>query len=193
MMRRLRRGGGDRLAVTWAEGRRDRPGDTPGRSPAPGSSGTPAPPPDDALHSYIQAFAGCGWESVSFLWHTGRSVWFSIRLQATPAGDIRVAVEQVALPHRLTARELDVLTLLTIGLSNTEIGAVLVSSPRTISTHVEHILAKLGQTSRTGAAAVAVERGFLRLPLPGQAYQRGSLAICAMHQHVVAGVAEVAA
>jgi branched-chain amino acid transport system substrate-binding protein len=153
-------------------------------------SGT-APPPDDALHSYIRAFAGCGWEAASFLWHTGRSVWFSIRLLATPAGDIRVAAEQVALPHRLTARELDVLTLLAIGLSNTEIGAVLVSSPRTISTHVEHILAKLGQTSRTGAAGVAVERGYLRLPLPGlplpgRTSARGSLAICALHQRVVA-------
>jgi branched-chain amino acid transport system substrate-binding protein len=153
-------------------------------------SGT-APPPDDALHSYIRAFAGCGWEAASFLWHTGRSVWFSIRLLATPAGDIRVAAEQVALPHRLTARELDVLTLLAIGLSNTEIGAVLVSSPRTISTHVEHILAKLGQTSRTGAAGVAVERGYLRLPLPGlplpgRTSARGSLAICALDQRVVA-------
>jgi branched-chain amino acid transport system substrate-binding protein len=102
-----------------------------------------------------------------------------------------VAAEQVALPHRLTARELDVLTLLAIGLSNTEIGAVLVSSPRTISTHVEHILAKLGQTSRTGAAGVAVERGYLRLPLPGlplpgRTSARGSLAICALHQRVVA-------
>jgi DNA-binding CsgD family transcriptional regulator len=117
-----------------------------------------------------------------------------------------VGAEQVTLPHRLTARELDVLTLLAIGLSNTEIGAVLVSSPRTISTHVEHILAKLGQTSRTGAAGVAVERGYLRLPLPGlplaglplaglplagstlpgRGSAHASLAICALHQRVVA-------
>ena len=146
------------------------------------------PPPDDELHRYIRAFAGCGFESASFLWQTSPNAWFSIRLQATPAGDVRVATEQVTLPHRLTARELDVLTLMAIGLSNTEIGAVLVSSPRTISTHVEHILAKLSQTSRTGAAAMAVERGFLRLPLPGQARQRGSLAICVMQEHVVAGL-----
>jgi branched-chain amino acid transport system substrate-binding protein len=221
MMRRPRRGGGDRRAVTSAEGRRDRPGETPGRSAAPGTIGPPAarfltrsaqsgsrtaePPPDDALHSYIRAFAGSGWESASFLWHTDRSVWFSIRLNATPAGDIRVGAEQVTLPHRLTARELDVLTLLAIGLSNTEIGAVLVSSPRTISTHVEHILAKLGQTSRTGAAGVAVERGYLRLPLPGmplaglqlagstlpgRGSAHGSLAICAMHERVVAETGE---
>jgi branched-chain amino acid transport system substrate-binding protein len=176
------RGGGDRLAATWVETRRDRPGSTPGREVG--------LPPDEALHSYIRAFSGCGSEAASFLWQTGPSVWFSIRLQATPAGDVRVAAAQVSLPDRLTARELDVLTLLAIGLSNTEIGAVLVSSPRTISTHVEHILAKLGQTSRTGAAAVAVERGLLRLPLPGQTRAGGSLAICRLHQRVLAGLAD---
>jgi len=90
----------------------------------------------------------------------------------------RCEAEQVSLPHRLTARELDVLTLLTIGLSNTEIGCALFTSPRTVATHVEHILAKLGQASRTAAAAMAVERGYLRLPLPGPGSVRGSLTIC---------------
>ncbi len=71
-----------------------------------------------------------------------------------------------------------VLTLLAIGLSNTDIGAVLFASPRTVSTHVEHILAKLGQASRTAAAAMAVERGYLRLPLPGRGPVLGSLTIC---------------
>jgi branched-chain amino acid transport system substrate-binding protein len=144
------------------------------------------PPPDDALHSYIRAFAAGGADSASFLWRTDVASWFSIRLQVTPAGEVQAAAEQVALPHRLTARELDVLTLLAVGLSNTEIGTALVASPRTVSTHVEHILAKLGQASRTGAAAIAVERGYLRLPLPGQARARGSLAICRLHERVTA-------
>jgi branched-chain amino acid transport system substrate-binding protein len=37
---------------------------------------------------------------------------------------------------------------------------------------------------------MAVERGFLRLPLPGQTEPRGSLAICRLHQLAVAGPAE---
>lgn len=159
--------------MTWAGARGDRPGEAPGRAA-----------PDDALHAYIRAFSGCGAAAASFLWRTGTGSWLSVRLRATPAREVSVAAGQVALPHRLTARELDVLTLLAIGLSNTEIGAALVASPRTVSTHVEHILAKLSQSSRTGAAAMAVERGYLRLPLPGQAQPRGSLAICLLHERV---------
>jgi branched-chain amino acid transport system substrate-binding protein len=151
------------------------------------TSGAGAPPPDEVLHSYIRAFSGCGAQAASFLWQSDLAGWFSIRLQSTPGGEIRVAADQVSLPHRLTSRELDVLTLMAIGLSNTEIGAVLVASPRTVSTHVEHILAKLGQASRTGAAAMAVERGYLRLPLPGRAAALGSLAICRLHERVTAG------
>src|SRR3977135_2624170 len=67
----------------------------------------------------------------------------------------------------LTRGELDVLTLVAGGLSNPEIAAHLGSSARTVSTHVERLLHKLGRASRAGAAAVAVEEGLLRLPIPG--------------------------
>jgi branched-chain amino acid transport system substrate-binding protein len=143
--------------------------------------------PDDRLQAYIRAFPGCGTDSVSFLWKTDSGRWFQVRLEAnrapglTHAAGRMFAAEQIALPHRLTSRELDVLTLMAVGLSNTEIGAVLFASPRTVSTHVEHILAKLGQASRTAAAAVAVDRGYLRLPLPGNIPAGGSLTICRLH------------
>lgn len=71
------------------------------------------------------------------------------------------------LPHGLTARELDVLTLLIGGLSNAEIATRLWASPRTVTTHVERILGKLEVASRTAAAAVAVEESLLLLPVPG--------------------------
>jgi branched-chain amino acid transport system substrate-binding protein len=74
---------------------------------------------------------------------------------------------ETAPPHGLTARELDVLTLIAGGLSNPEIAGHLGASTRTISTHVEHLLAKLGQGTRAGAAAVAIDQGLLRLPIPG--------------------------
>ncbi|HEU5425990.1 MAG TPA: AAA family ATPase [Actinocrinis sp.] len=55
----------------------------------------------------------------------------------------------------LTRRELDVLRLVAEGLSNGQIGARLYISTKTVSVHVSNILAKLGVSSRTEAAAVA--------------------------------------
>jgi DNA-binding NarL/FixJ family response regulator len=49
----------------------------------------------------------------------------------------------------LTRREREVADLVAEGLSNKEIADRLVISQRTAETHVEHILAKLGFTSRT--------------------------------------------
>lgn len=71
------------------------------------------------------------------------------------------------LPHGLTLRELEVLTLLVGGLSNNSIAARLHASPRTVTTHVDRLLGKLGVPSRTAAATLALEEGLVRLPLPG--------------------------
>jgi branched-chain amino acid transport system substrate-binding protein len=175
--------GGDKLAVSRAANRHGAPGGLRGHTPAPaGGSGELSS--DERLQAYIRAFPGCWAEAASFYWQADTGSWYWVRLEADPVDGVRSAVEQVALPHRLTARELDVLTLLAMGLSNTVIGTVLVASPRTISTHVEHILAKLGQASRTAAAAMAVERGYLRLPLPGWGQVPGSLTICELDRLV---------
>lgn len=58
----------------------------------------------------------------------------------------------------LTAREEEVLELLTLGLSNAGIARSLVISEKTAGHHVSHILAKLGVRNRTQAAAVAAAR-----------------------------------
>lgn len=155
------------------------PGSVPGQPVLPG----PGPRPDqpDRLPAYISAFSRCGADSVAFFWPAPGRGWQRIRLAMLPDRQIRIDTESTVLPHRLTGRELDVLTLLAIGLSNVEIANCLVSSPRTVSTHVEHILAKLGQATRTGAATMAVERGLLRLPLPGPAQVPDTLTICQLH------------
>lgn len=54
----------------------------------------------------------------------------------------------------LTRREREVAALVARGLSNKEIAAKLVLSPRTIEGHVEHVLQKLCLTKRTQVAAV---------------------------------------
>ena len=59
----------------------------------------------------------------------------------------------------LTARETEVLRLLAQGLNNREIAATLCVSHRTVAFHVTNLLAKLGVTSRTAAAAFAHRHG----------------------------------
>ena len=61
----------------------------------------------------------------------------------------------------LTAREAEVLQLLTDGLTNRQIGRALFISEKTASVHVSNILGKLGATTRTEAAAVARRQGLL--------------------------------
>jgi len=58
----------------------------------------------------------------------------------------------------LTQRELDVLELLGIGLTNREIAQRLFISPLTVRTHLENMFTKLGVRTRTAAVAVALRR-----------------------------------
>jgi DNA-binding CsgD family transcriptional regulator len=62
-------------------------------------------------------------------------------------------------PRRLTAREQEILDLLSQGLSNEEISASLFISVRTVEHHVSAILGKLGATTRKGAAKEARRLG----------------------------------
>jgi two-component system, NarL family, nitrate/nitrite response regulator NarL len=62
-------------------------------------------------------------------------------------------------PPALTAREHEVLKLLASGLAQNEIAKELVISEKTVSSHIERILAKLGVHSRAQAVAVAHQTG----------------------------------
>lgn len=61
----------------------------------------------------------------------------------------------------LSARELEVLRLLSTGLSNKEIAPVLFISESTVKTHVEHIIHKLGVSDRVQAAVWAARHGLV--------------------------------
>jgi DNA-binding NarL/FixJ family response regulator len=61
-------------------------------------------------------------------------------------------------PGGLTPRETEIAALLAEGLSNKEIAAQLVISQRTVETHVDHILGKLGMTSRAQVAGWVAEQ-----------------------------------
>ncbi|MFB9565847.1 LuxR C-terminal-related transcriptional regulator [Saccharopolyspora hordei] len=61
-------------------------------------------------------------------------------------------------PVRLTPREREVAQLVAQGLSNRQIAEQLVISKRTSDSHIEHIMAKLGVTSRTQIAVWVAEQ-----------------------------------
>jgi DNA-binding NarL/FixJ family response regulator len=62
----------------------------------------------------------------------------------------------------LTPREQEVLALLADGLSQAEIAGVLVIAPKTVGTHIERILEKLGVHSRAEAVAAAYRQALVR-------------------------------
>jgi HD-GYP domain-containing protein (c-di-GMP phosphodiesterase class II) len=67
-------------------------------------------------------------------------------------------------PGGLTAREGEVLVHLARGMSNPEIAAALTISRKTVSTHLEHVYAKIGVTTRTQAALYAMREGLVGQP-----------------------------
>jgi DNA-binding NarL/FixJ family response regulator len=64
-------------------------------------------------------------------------------------------------PAGLTRREIEVLRLIARGISKKDVAARLVISPKTAGTHIEHIYAKLGVSSRAEAGLFAVKHGLL--------------------------------
>jgi HD-GYP domain-containing protein (c-di-GMP phosphodiesterase class II) len=64
-------------------------------------------------------------------------------------------------PAGLTAREIEVLRLVALGLSSKEIARRLTISPKTARNHIEHIYTKIGATNRVSASLFAVQQGLL--------------------------------
>jgi len=98
--------------------------------------------------------------------------------QERDAGNGSDAVEQdMELEAGLTPRELEVLRLISRGRTPKEISEQLVVSPKTVSSHLQRILAKLGVHSRLQAVARAYELGIVAAdsePGSSTAVQRGA-------------------
>lgn len=125
-------------------------------------------PGETRLHRLAASYEpGVGTAPPRFLWRVPAG-WRRIQLMRVgtlPGGplDVSVVAEEAldGLPHGLTAREIDVLTLVAAGSSNREIADRLVVTARTVATHVEHLLAKLEHTSRAGLTATALHEGLI--------------------------------
>jgi len=123
------------------------------------------------ITAYARALITTGGEQARFIWIDAEGAWLSVGIKAQegPADTAcaHVRLSEIDPPFDLTLRELDVLTLMAAGLANQQIAGLLKASPRTITKHVENILAKMHLGSRAGAAGIAVENGLLRMPTPG--------------------------
>jgi DNA-binding NarL/FixJ family response regulator len=81
------------------------------------------------------------------------------RLDARTVAELR---DRPLLPGDLTEREVEVLAEVAAGKSNREIAGALFISEKTVARHLANIFAKLGLSSRTAAAAYAIEHGLAR-------------------------------
>lgn len=80
----------------------------------------------------------------------------------SPAIANRLGSRRKAIGGALSAREIEVLGLVAVGKSNSEIGRALFLSEATVKSHLSHIFTKLGVSSRTRAVAAARDAGTIR-------------------------------
>ncbi|MCD9875103.1 helix-turn-helix transcriptional regulator [Streptomyces guryensis] len=137
--------------------------DLPGRAPA-GSLR------DEDLARLVEVFALSRGLRLRMLWPVG-SGWCRLVLRRCTVGPgaardaVLVHEERAELPYGLSPRELEVLTRAARGQTNQAIAQALFLSPRTVHSHIEHLLRKTGCASRAEATALAVRDGVLR-PAP---------------------------
>ncbi|WP_200304845.1 helix-turn-helix transcriptional regulator [Streptomyces adelaidensis] len=122
---------------------------------------------DPEFRPLLCAFADSHGTRLRLLWPVGPD-WYRVTLRRHTLGTavfrraVLVHEAPTPLPHGLSPRELEVLTRAATGRTNQAIAQALFLSPRTVHTHVEHLLRKTGAASRAEATALAVRDGLLR-------------------------------
>lgn len=120
------------------------------------------------FRAVVDAFLRSTVMSARGTWPVGEG-WTSVELtrarhpfdRSTPLALVRLRPSDQLMG--LSSRELDILNGMARGHSNAEIAEARWLSPRTVTTHVEHILAKTGQRSRAGAVSAALRMGIVGL------------------------------
>lgn len=100
---------------------------------------------------------------VAYAGHARRFENIASRRPSTGRADLAAdaAEEPPAEDERLSERQLEVLTLISDGLSNQEICVQLDVTLETVKTHVTHILQRLSARSRAHAVGIGFKHGLL--------------------------------
>jgi len=77
--------------------------------------------------------------------------------------DLKGLIRERSMQEELTARELEIVTLLAQGLSNQEIADRLSIAEKTVRSHITHLFAKMGVEDRTQAVLAAIQRGLVHI------------------------------
>ncbi|WP_289094112.1 response regulator transcription factor [uncultured Bifidobacterium sp.] len=85
---------------------------------------------------------------------SGTDSWHSPEFQSAWDAHIRVRDEPVSVAALLSRREAEILNLVALGLSNSEIARNLCISESTVKTHIENACGKIGAVNRTRAAVL---------------------------------------
>jgi DNA-binding CsgD family transcriptional regulator len=78
--------------------------------------------------------------------------------EPVPAAGAWLNAGQSKVGRRLSRRELDVVRLVSKGMTDRQIAARLSISPRTVDSHMRRIFTKVGASSKAAVAAYAVEQ-----------------------------------
>ena len=116
------------------------------------------------VSGYIRSFVEAGEKIIPLLrLAAGHGVFpdYVERILAVMMENSTLAASLPSMTEPLSERELEVLRLIAVGMSNREIADELVISPGTAKTHVHNLCGKLGVRNRTEAAMRARELGLV--------------------------------
>jgi branched-chain amino acid transport system substrate-binding protein len=122
-----------------------------------------------ALVEHARRAMAEGLAVVRYYWRSADQATLRVTIETSATERGPVATVDAAhgpRPWELTTREHEVLTCVVAGMTNPEIAGYLDCARRTVATHVERVLAKLGVGSRTAAAAIGMAEDVLLAPLP---------------------------
>ena len=148
------------------------------------AAGTPLPPNERAFyeHAVAKVRVDLGETAFTQAWAKGQimtleqamAAALEMREQFTPPQVLPIELTSPAIsqagtsrtkPFGLTIREIEVLQLVALGLTDTQIAEKLVISPRTVEAHVRSLLNKLGVNSRTSATRFAITHNLVPLDI----------------------------
>jgi predicted ATPase/DNA-binding CsgD family transcriptional regulator len=127
------------------------------------AASAPMPPVErsDYERGLASARAQLGEKTFAVAWEEGRSMTLeqalATQVPVTTKQQFTTLSPRPAYPDGLTAREVEVLRLVALGMTDAQVAGQLVLSPRTVQGHLRSIYNKLNVTSRSAATRYMVE------------------------------------